>query len=68
MKDMNGLIDASRLYSGRKDVVESIGKGEEKSPDKNEQVVVNYLTHLGNTLLNFIVLTHAHSDHIDGMP
>jgi len=63
-----GLIDASRPYSGAKDVVESAGKGGEKSPDKSAQAVVNYLTHLGITHLDFILSTHAHSDHIGGMP
>ena len=63
-----GLIDASRPYSGAKDVVESAGKGAEKSPDRSVQAVVNYLTHLGITHLDFILSTHAHSDHIGGMP
>ena len=63
-----GLIDASRPYSGAKDVVESAGKGAEKSPDRSAQAVVNYLHHLGITHLDFILSTHAHSDHIGGMP
>ena len=63
-----GLIDASRPYSGAKDVVESAGKGAEKSPDRSAQAVVNYLNHLGITHLDFILSTHAHSDHIGGMP
>jgi len=63
-----GLIDASRPYSGAKDVVESAGKGAEKSPDRSAQAVVNYLNHLGITHLDFILSTHSHSDHIGGMP
>ena len=63
-----GLIDASRPYSGATDVVESAGKGAEKSPDRSAQAVVNYLNHLGITHLDFILSTHAHSDHIGGMP
>ena len=63
-----GLIDASRPYSGATDVVESAGKGAEKSPDRSAQAVVNYLEHLGVIRLDFILATHAHSDHIGGMP
>lgn len=63
-----GLIDASRPFSGATDVVESAGKGAEKSPDRSAQAVVNYLNYLKVTHLDFILATHAHSDHIGGMP
>ena len=63
-----GLIDASRPYSKADDVVESAGKRGEDSPDRSAQAVVNYLNHLEVSHLDFILATHAHSDHIGGMP
>ena len=63
-----GLIDASRPYSKAEDIVESSGKGAERSPDKSGQAVVNYLKHLNVTHLDWILAAHAHADHIGGMP
>ena len=63
-----GLIDASNPYSGATDVVESAGKSAEKNVDRSAQAVVNYLNHLKVENLDFILSTHAHSDHIGGMP
>ena len=63
-----GLIDASRRYTLATDVVESSGYGGTKYPNKSVQAVVNYLNHLGVTYLDFVLATHAHSDHIGGMP
>lgn len=63
-----GLIDASRPYAEAEDVVESAGRGAEKSPDKSGQAVVNYLNQLKVKHLDWILATHAHSDHIGGMP
>ena len=63
-----GLIDASRPYSGAEDVVEPPGKMQEKSPDRSGQAVVNYLNNLEVTHLDWILATHAHADHIGGMP
>ena len=63
-----GLIDASNPYANAEDVVESAGKRAEKSPDRSAQAVVNYLNNLGVEYLDFILSTHAHSDHIGGMP
>ena len=63
-----GLVDASYAYSGERDIVEWAGKGGVKDPDKSVQAVVNYLNYLGVTHLDFIIATHAHPDHIGGMP
>ena len=63
-----GLIDASRPHLGATDIVESISIGAEESPDNSAQAVVNYLTHLGIDHLDFVLVTHAHIDHIGGMP
>ena len=63
-----GLIDASNPYAEATDVVESAGKRAEKNPDRSAQAVVNYLNHLKVEHLDFILSTHAHSDHIGGMP
>jgi hypothetical protein len=48
--------------------VVSISKGAEESPDNSSQAVVNYLTYLGITHLDFVLVTHAHIDHIGGIP
>jgi len=63
-----GLVDASYPFLGAKDVVESLGNRGAKDPDKSVQAVVNYLNYLGVTHLDFIIATHAHIDHIGGMP
>ena len=63
-----GLIDASRRYAVATDVVESSGKGGTLNPNESVQAVVNYLNHLGITHLDFVLATHAHTDHIGGMP
>ena len=63
-----GLIDSSKPYSGATDVVETSGKRGESNPDRSGQAVVNYLNHLKVSHLDFILATHAHSDHIGGMP
>ena len=48
--------------------MEIISKGAEESPDNSTQAVVNYLNHLGITHLDFVLVTHAHIDHIGGIP
>ena len=63
-----GLIDASRRYTVATDVVESSGIGGTKKPNNSVQAVVNYLNHLRITHLDFVLATHAHNDHIGGMP
>ena len=63
-----GLIDSSNPYAGAEDVVEPAGKRAEKSPDRSAQAVVNYLENLEVKHLDWILSTHAHSDHIGGMP
>ena len=61
-----GLIDSSNPYKDAKEV-EIVGRAE-KNPDRSVQAVVNYLKHLKVEKLDFILSTHAHSDHIGGMP
>ena len=63
-----GLIDAGMPYSQATDVVKSTGKGGVNNPDRSVQAVVNYLKYLGVTHLDFVLGTHAHSDHIGGIP
>ena len=63
-----GLIDSSNPYAGAEDVVVPAGKRAEKSPDRSAQAVVNYLENLKVKHLDWILSTHAHSDHIGGMP
>ena len=63
-----GLIDACKPYLGATDIVESPSKDAEENPDKSVQAVINYLIHLGITHLNFVLVTHAHIDHIGGIP
>ena len=63
-----GLIDASRRYLLATDVVESSSKKGTINPNRSVQAVVNYLNYLGITHLDFVLATHAHSDHIGGMP
>ena len=63
-----GLIDAGMPYSQATDVVESTGKVGEYNPDRSVQAVVNYLKYLGVNHLDFVLGTHAHLDHIGGIP
>ena len=62
-----GLIDASRRYALSNDEVESSYKGGTVNPNKSVQAVINYLKHLRITHLDFVLATHAHTDHIGGM-
>ena len=61
-----GLIDSGNPYSGAEEV-EVVGRAE-KNPDRSVQAIVNYLKHLKVEKLDFILSTHAHADHIGGMP
>ena len=49
---------------------ETIGEKDHWStdPDKSVQAVINYLNYLKVDKLDFIISTHAHNDHIGGMP
>ena len=71
-----GLIDSSNPYKDIKNEVEpvqideSIGERNQwsTSPDESVQAVINYLDYLIVNKLDFIIGTHAHSDHIGGIP
>ena len=71
-----GLIDSSNPYQFIEHEVEhvqideSIGERNQwlSDPDKSVQAVIDYLNYLKIDKLDFIVGTHAHSDHIGGIP
>ena len=71
-----GLIDYSNPYQNIQNEVEhvqideSIGEVNQwvSDPDKSVQAVINYLNYLQVDKLDFIIGTHAHSDHIGGIP
>lgn len=71
-----GLIDSSNPYQYIQNEVEhvqideSIGEVNQwvSDPDKSIQAVINYLNYLQIDKLDFIIGTHAHSDHIGGIP
>ena len=71
-----GLVDSSRAYKYIENEVEhvqinkTIGEKNHwsKDPDKSVQAVINYLNYLKVDKLDFILATHAHNDHIGGIP
>ena len=71
-----GLIDSSNPYQYIKNEVEHVqideSKGEKNqwvsNQDESVQAVLNYLDYLKVNKLDFILGTHAHSDHIGGIP
>ena len=71
-----GLIDSSNPYQYIKNEVEHVqideSKGERNqwvsNQDESVQAVLNYLDYLKVNKLDFILGTHAHSDHIGGIP
>ena len=71
-----GLIDSGNPYQYIKNEVEhvqideSIGERNQwtSDPDQSVQAVIDYLNYLKVDKLDFIIGTHAHSDHIGGIP
>ena len=71
-----GLVDSSRAYKYIEHEVEhvqinkTIGEKDHwtKDPDKSVQAVITYLNYLKVDKLDFIIATHAHNDHIGGIP
>ena len=71
-----GLIDTSNPYKFIKNEVEPVKIDESKGErhqwveiaNESVQAVLNYLDYLKVNKLDFILGTHAHSDHIGGVP
>ena len=71
-----GLVDSANPYQFIEHEVEhvqideSIGERNQwdSNPDKSVQAVINYFNYLKIDKLDFIIGTHAHSDHIGGIP
>ena len=71
-----GLIDTGNPYQYIKNEVEhvqideSIGERNQwtSNPDASVQAVIDYLNYMKVDKLDFILGTHAHSDHIGGVP
>ena len=71
-----GLIDSSNPYKDIEKEVEHVQIDISKKeidqslddPDKSVKAVINYLNYLKVDKLDFIISTHAHNDHIGGMP
>ena len=71
-----GLVDSSNPYEyiqyevEHVQIDESIGERNQwlSDPDQSVQAVIDYLNYLKVDKLDFIIGTHAHSDHIGGIP
>ena len=71
-----GLVDTGNPYKNIEHEVEHVQIDESKGevnqwttdPDQSVQAVIDYLGYLKVNKLDFIIGTHAHSDHIGGVP